>query len=125
MTSNFDFVGTAMPSVHADCVKAESYLANDPRSACFYARRAVEGGTWSVEVSLSQTAMWYLRMGDDNDAAAAPESIDVSPFLFAIESDDFGPLHALAPALSMSETPPRWDRGPSRIGAHEPVWLPR
>jgi type I restriction enzyme R subunit len=43
VTSNFDFVGTAMPSVHADCVKAESYLASDPRSACFYARRAVEG----------------------------------------------------------------------------------
>jgi len=43
VTSNFDFVGTAMPSVRADCVKAESYLSNDPRSACFYARRAVEG----------------------------------------------------------------------------------
>nr|WP_239520747.1 DEAD/DEAH box helicase family protein [Blastococcus saxobsidens] len=30
------------PAVHADCVRAESYLATDPRSACFYARRAVE-----------------------------------------------------------------------------------
>lgn len=43
MTSNFDFVKAAIPAVYGDCVKSESYLANDPRSACFYARRAVEG----------------------------------------------------------------------------------
>ncbi len=28
--------------MHADCAPAESYLASDPRSACFYSRRAVE-----------------------------------------------------------------------------------
>lgn len=39
---NFDFVRVTLPSVHADCAKAESYLASDPRSACFYGRRAVE-----------------------------------------------------------------------------------
>src|SRR6185437_16810582 len=39
---NFDFVGAALPVVHDDCAKAESYLSNDPRSACFYSRRAVE-----------------------------------------------------------------------------------
>jgi type I restriction enzyme, R subunit len=39
---NFDFVSETMPSVHADCARAESYLTSDPRSACFYARRAVE-----------------------------------------------------------------------------------
>ena len=40
--SNFDFVKVAWPQIHADCVRAESYLASDPRSACFYARRAAE-----------------------------------------------------------------------------------
>ncbi|MTD54069.1 DEAD/DEAH box helicase family protein [Amycolatopsis pithecellobii] len=39
---NFDFVGAALPVVRDDCAKAESYLATDPRSACFYSRRAVE-----------------------------------------------------------------------------------
>lgn len=39
---NFDFVRTTLPSVHDDCVRAESYLASDPRSACFYARRVIE-----------------------------------------------------------------------------------
>lgn len=39
---NFDFVGAALPVVHDDCAKAESYLSADPRSACFYSRRAIE-----------------------------------------------------------------------------------
>jgi type I restriction enzyme R subunit len=40
--SNFRFVRDTLPSVDADCARAESYLASDPRSACFYSRRAVE-----------------------------------------------------------------------------------
>ncbi|MEN3122413.1 MULTISPECIES: DEAD/DEAH box helicase family protein [Janibacter] len=40
--SNFAFIKAEWPSVHADCVRAESYLASDPRTACFYARRATE-----------------------------------------------------------------------------------
>lgn len=39
---NFDFAKTALPTAFADCARAESYLTNDPRSACFYSRRAVE-----------------------------------------------------------------------------------
>ena len=39
---NFDFVRDTLPSVHTDCARAESYLQSDPRSACFYSRRAVE-----------------------------------------------------------------------------------
>src|SRR5262245_27804472 len=39
---NFDFVKVAIPPLHAECVQAESYVASDPRSACFYSRRATE-----------------------------------------------------------------------------------
>lgn len=42
MAGNFDFVRAAWPTVHEDCAKAESYLTSDPRSACFYSRRAIE-----------------------------------------------------------------------------------
>ena len=42
MTSNFNFIRDEWPSIQADCVRAEGYMASDPRSACFYARRAVE-----------------------------------------------------------------------------------
>ncbi|MGL5853200.1 MAG: DEAD/DEAH box helicase family protein [Phycicoccus sp.] len=41
--TNFDFVRQTLPSIHDDCARAESYLASDPRSACFYSRRVVEG----------------------------------------------------------------------------------
>lgn len=41
--SNFTFVKAVdWHTIHADCMKAESYATNDPRSACFYSRRAVE-----------------------------------------------------------------------------------
>ncbi len=39
---NFDFAKVALPSVHTDCARAESYLASDTRAACIYGRRAIE-----------------------------------------------------------------------------------
>lgn len=41
--TNFGFLRSTLPTLHADCVKAEAYLTSDPRSACFYSRRAAEG----------------------------------------------------------------------------------
>lgn len=40
--SNFAFIKAEWPAIHADCARAESYLSDDPRSACFYSRRAAE-----------------------------------------------------------------------------------
>lgn len=41
--SNFAFLeSVGWPEIHADCRRAESYAITDPRSACFYSRRAVE-----------------------------------------------------------------------------------
>ena len=34
-------------------------------------RRAVEGGSWMVTASLSQTSMWFYRLGQELDRAAA------------------------------------------------------
>jgi type I restriction enzyme, R subunit len=43
LTANFDFLrAVGWPDIHADCARAESYALSDPRSACFYSRRAVE-----------------------------------------------------------------------------------
>ena len=42
MTSNFDFIQTTWPVIHADCVRAESYLSSDPAAACVYSRRVIE-----------------------------------------------------------------------------------
>ena len=40
--SNFGFIKVEWPAIHADCVRAESYLSTDPAAACFYGRRAIE-----------------------------------------------------------------------------------
>jgi type I restriction enzyme R subunit len=40
--SNFEFVRQEWPEIHTDCRRAEGYLSSDPRTACFYARRAAE-----------------------------------------------------------------------------------
>ncbi|MDO5681718.1 MAG: DEAD/DEAH box helicase family protein [Propionibacteriaceae bacterium] len=39
---NFDFVAEALPGVHPECARAESYALSDPRTALFYSRRAIE-----------------------------------------------------------------------------------
>jgi type I restriction enzyme, R subunit len=40
--SNFAFLKTEWADVHKNAKKAEGYVNSDPRSACFYARRALE-----------------------------------------------------------------------------------
>jgi CoA-transferase family III len=92
------------------------------------ARRAEEGGSWHVESSLSQTCMWYQRLGDDNDPAAVLDASGpnaVEPFLAQMDTPDFGRIQYLTPALQLSETPPRWDLPPARQGTHAAVWLDR
>ncbi len=40
---NYDFLKAVdWPEIYGDCARAESYAASDPRSACFYSRRATE-----------------------------------------------------------------------------------
>jgi type I restriction enzyme, R subunit len=42
MTSHFTFLAAEWPALHEAAVKAESAVHPDPRTACFYARRALE-----------------------------------------------------------------------------------
>ena len=88
------------------------------------ARRVIEGGSWHIQVSLSQTCMWYQRLGDDNKFDAADLG-DIKPFLAQMDTGDFGRIEYLTPALHLSETPPRWHLPPARQGAHTAEWLAR
>ncbi len=88
------------------------------------ARRATEGGSWHVQASLSQTCMWYQRLGDDNDLEDADPG-DVRRFVAEMDTPAFGRIEYLRPALSMSVTEPHWDLPPAPSGAHEPAWLAR
>ena len=88
------------------------------------ARRVREGGSWLVQTSLSQTSMWYRSLGQLTDFRGA-DTGDVTGYCREMDTDHYGRIRYLAPALSLSETEPRWDLPPSPHGAHEPVWLSR
>jgi crotonobetainyl-CoA:carnitine CoA-transferase CaiB-like acyl-CoA transferase len=86
-------------------------------------RRIREGGSWSVEVSLSATAMWLQSLARI-EARAIPESwkpgLDVKWESCKMAR---GQLDFLGPVVEMSRTPPRWQRPPPEPGADPPSWL--
>ncbi len=87
------------------------------------ARRAVEGGSWHVTVSLARTAMWIMSL-PRTPAVASPAGLDLAALApWFIEMDTaWGPLKRLGPIARMSETPPRWDLPPARLGSDPPRW---
>jgi crotonobetainyl-CoA:carnitine CoA-transferase CaiB-like acyl-CoA transferase len=84
-------------------------------------RRAAEGGSWSVNVSLSQTSMWYLRLGHDLDRSRASGYGDVASMLTETQTS-YGRMTHLRPPLQMSETAPRWELPTAPLGSHQPAW---
>ena len=84
-------------------------------------RRAVEGGSWCVTVSLSQTSMWYLRVGHDLDRDAASGPGDTASMTEECDTP-YGRMRRLRPALRMSETPPHWATPSAPPGSDPPAW---
>ena len=84
-------------------------------------RRAEEGGSWLVRVSLSQTSMWYYRMGLDLDRKAATGLGEMAPFMEERDTP-YGRMKHLGPPLRMSETNPRWELPSAPLGSGEAVW---
>ncbi len=88
------------------------------------ARRAREGGSYHVKVSLCQSGMMIYRQGavafDSNRTGLSEEEIDA----IRITSETHrGPLRHLRPLLQLSETPARWARPTPVLGGDPPVWL--
>jgi crotonobetainyl-CoA:carnitine CoA-transferase CaiB-like acyl-CoA transferase len=86
------------------------------------ARRAREGGSYLVRVSLVQTGRWVDALGrvagrHVGDQGAA----EVGDLLATCESP-FGQLTYVAPTARLSETPPFWARPPVPAGTHEAGW---
>lgn len=87
-------------------------------------RRAKEGGSWLVRVSLARTSMWYFDLGDDLDPADAAGTGDLSAAMLERETG-YGRMRFLRPALRMSETDPHWELPTAPPGSGEPRWLDR
>ncbi len=89
-------------------------------------RRATEGGSWHVEVSLARTGHWLRHLGRDPNGLAAPgqTASDIAD-LFETTPSGFGDMHAIRHSALLSETPTRWDRPSVPLGTHEPLWPAR
>jgi crotonobetainyl-CoA:carnitine CoA-transferase CaiB-like acyl-CoA transferase len=87
------------------------------------ARRAREGGSWHVRVSLAQTGRWIRGLGrvERGLDCADPGFEDVRDCLEDSPSG-FGRLTAVRHAAELAVTPARWDRPSVPLGTHEPVW---
>jgi crotonobetainyl-CoA:carnitine CoA-transferase CaiB-like acyl-CoA transferase len=92
-------------------------------------RRATEGGSWLVRISLAQAGRWLVGRGE------VPESQlkDIPAEFTAAEIEKWttesvtpaGKLRHLAPTLQLSETQPYWARPTVPLGYHQPVWPAR
>ncbi|HEU0156022.1 MAG TPA: CoA transferase [Stellaceae bacterium] len=90
------------------------------------ARRAREGGSWLVRISLAQTGKWLVDRGQVPEAELTNVEKELYPAEIArwsIESDTpVGRLRHLAPTVRLSETPPFWARPTAPLGHHQPIW---
>ncbi|UEP47551.1 CoA transferase [Burkholderia ambifaria] len=88
------------------------------------ARRATEGGSWHVRLSLAQTGRWLQSFGVVPDGLHAPELTpdDVRDRIDRSASP-FGTIDAVRPAERLSATPPRFARPPVPLGTDDARWL--
>ena len=88
------------------------------------ARRAREGGSWHVQLSLARTARWLRGLGRVENGFACPDpGEDNVAELFEETPSAFGQLQTVRHSASMSETPARWERPPVPLGTDPPVWV--
>ncbi len=95
-------------------------------AAVALARRAQEGGSWLVRISLAQVGRWLMERGQvalsdlkNVEKEFTPAEIERWSM---ISNTPGGRLRHLAPVLRSSETPPHWDRTTVPLGYHQPVW---
>lgn len=86
-------------------------------------RRAAQGGSWHVHVSLAQTGRWLRGLGCLLQGSAAPDPAfaDVQDLMESSDSG-FGRLLAVRHAGRLSATPPGWDRPSMPLGSHPTCW---
>lgn len=90
------------------------------------ARRAREGGSWLVRLSLAQTGHWLKGLGRLNgnvDGRTLPDpGIDDVRDLLMQSDSPFGRLTHVKPPIALSDTPMEWDRPAVPLGTHPPQW---
>ena len=86
------------------------------------ARRAREGGSYLVRVSLAQTGRWVDGLGRVDGRHTRDLALEDVQDLVADMDSPFGPLRHVVPAARFSETPAFWSRPSVPLGTHAPAW---
>jgi len=90
------------------------------------ARRAREGGSWLVRISLAQVGRWLVERGQVPEAELKGVPKEFTPAELErwsmTSNTPVGRLQHLGPVIRLSETPPRWARPTVPLGYHPPVW---
>ena len=87
-------------------------------------RRALDGGSYLVRVSLAQTAHWFKGLGrvtGDFSQCKIPTREQIKSLLTKTKTT-FWDIEHMLPVLQMSETPPHWDRPSGPLGIDQPEW---
>ena len=89
-------------------------------------RRAVEGGSWLVRLSLAQVGKWIADLGEVPASAlhdVQPEfpPADIERWSTVTDTPQ-GRMRHLKPVVQMSETPGEWTRPAVPLGYHRPEW---
>jgi hypothetical protein len=90
------------------------------------ARRAREGGSYLVRVSLAQTGKWMVDQPhiDKSVWSQRPNDLPKERLdeLITFSDTAFGRLRHFRPAYQMSQTPPSWDRPTPPLAQDKPEW---
>jgi crotonobetainyl-CoA:carnitine CoA-transferase CaiB-like acyl-CoA transferase len=88
------------------------------------ARRAREGGSYLVRLSLAQTGRWLDGVGRLDGVNTPDLTIQDVDDLLQTTTTPFGEMRHVAPAAHLSETPAYWARPSVPLGTHLPIWPP-
>jgi hypothetical protein len=93
------------------------------------ARRAREGGSWLVRISLAQVGKWIVDLGEVPSKGLRDVPTEFTPAELVdwstMSETPSGRLRHLRPVVQLSETPPRWARPSVPLGYHRPEWPAR
>lgn len=86
-------------------------------------RRATEGGSWLVRVSLAQTGMWLRSLGRVEDGFACPDlKHDDVTDLLETHPSGFGAMTTVRHAARLDATPAHWALPSMPLGSHSADW---
>jgi len=94
------------------------------------ARRATEGGSYRVHVSLSRASLWLLSLGIFDKkyayktAGSSKEHENSAPDLFMADTP-MGRYQGVTDQVRMSKTPGKYKTVLVPRGSNQPIWLPR